>query len=146
MANSMFRQGRLGLLDATIQWLNGTMQMALVKGYTPALTSHKFLSDVTGAGGTVANPTVLTAKTVALSGSTIRLNAATVTFASSPNDVLNNYALLVYQSSGPTGGADVADSAKRLVAYWDVGTNMPINPLGTSFSVSWTTALMSAVE
>lgn len=52
MANALFDPGREGFLAGEIDWNTAVIKAALVRGYTFS-ASHKFVSDVTGAGGTL---------------------------------------------------------------------------------------------
>ena len=135
---ALFTSARLSLLNGEINWLSGTIKCALVKNYSQN-TAHVYLSSVTGAGGIVANATTLTGKglVAATSPTSALYQASNVTMNSSPNDIANNYYLLLYQSSAPAGGADLATSAQRLIAYITSGTYMPIQPLGGIVSIAW---------
>lgn len=65
MSNSLYDYGRQKFLEGAVPWLTGSIKRALVRGYTPNLATHQFLSDVTGAGGgtIVATSAALTGKT-----------------------------------------------------------------------------------
>ena len=63
MTNALFNPGREGFLDGSIDWDTGTIKISAVRGYTFS-ASHKFVSDVTGAGGTLAATATLASKTV----------------------------------------------------------------------------------
>jgi hypothetical protein len=52
MANALFDPGREGFLAGEIDFDTAVIKAALVRGYTFS-ASHKFVSDVTGAGGTL---------------------------------------------------------------------------------------------
>jgi len=132
MANALFGPGREGFLDATIDWDTAVIKVALVRGYTFS-SAHKFVSDVTGAGGTLA------ATSAALSSKTVTngtADAADVTFTAVAANASNHY-LLIFQSSAVTGGADVAATAQRVIAWIDTGTNLPIVPNGGDVTVAW---------
>lgn len=132
MANALFDPGREGFLDGTIDWDTATIKTALVRGYTFA-AAHKFVSDVTGAGGTlVATSPALTAKTV--TGGVA--DAADTTFTTVPTGAAIP-ALIVFQSSAVTGGADVAATAQRVIAYIDTATGLPVTPNGGDINVAW---------
>ena len=112
--DQFFALGRFGLGTGLIDLDTGVIKAALVRGYTYN-AAHTFVSDVTGAGGT------LVATSAALSSVTFTdgvLDAADVTFtavgagAAIPS-------ILLFQSSAVTGGADVAASAQRLIAILD---------------------------
>lgn len=122
MANSEFDTFNEGVLRGEINLDTGTVKCALVRGYTFS-AAHKFVSDVTGAGG------VLNGTSAALTGKTqtagvFDADDTTLTAAASAVD----HGLLVFQSSAPGGGADVAAAAQRLIGWYDTGTGLPIQP------------------
>ena len=132
MASALWDPGREGFLDGSIDWDTAVIKCALVRGYTFS-ASHKFVSDVTGAGGTlVATSAALTSKTVT-SGVAY---AADVTFASVVSGAAIP-ALIIFQSSAVTGGADVAATAQRLIAYIDTATGLPVTPNGQNITVAF---------
>jgi hypothetical protein len=132
MASALFDPGREGFLAGEIDWDTAVIKCALVRGYTFAST-HKFVSDVTGAGGTlVATSAALTSKTV--TGGVA--DAADVTFATVAAGAAIP-AIVVFQSSAVTGGADVAASAQRLIGYIDTATGLPVTPNGQNITVAW---------
>lgn len=130
MANAIFPKGREGFLNGDIDWATATIKVSLVRGYTYDSTDE-FVSDVT-ATGTLASTQTLGTKT-ATNGTA---DAADVTFTSVTANA-NNHALLVYQASAVGGGADVAASAQRVIAYYDTGTNLPVVPNGGDVTVTW---------
>jgi hypothetical protein len=135
VASSLFNPGRQGFLEGEIIWKEtsgSTIKAALVRGYTFD-ASHKFVSDVTGAGGTlVATSAALSSKT----GTDGVMDAADVTFASVASGAACP-AIIVFQSSAVSGGADVAASAQRLIAYLDTATGLPVTPNGQNINVAW---------
>ena len=134
MANALFDPGREGFLAGEIDWDTAVIKIALVRGYTFS-AAHKFVSDVTGASGVLhVTSSALTSKTVA-SGVA---NAGNVTFSAVASNA-SNHSVLVFQSSAVTGGADVAATAQRLIAWIDTGTNFPIVPNGGDVTISWDT-------
>lgn len=134
MASSLWNPGREGFMSGEIVWKasGATIKAALVRGYTFDAT-HKFVSDVTGAGGT------LVATSAALSSLTNTdgvADAADVTFTSVAAGAAVP-AIILFQSSAVGGGADVAASAQRLVAYLDTATGLPVTPNGQNISVAF---------
>jgi hypothetical protein len=108
------------------------IKTALVRGYNFSV-SHRFVSDVTNAGGTlVAVSGALTNKTI--SGGVA--DAADVTFAAVATGAAVP-AVVVFQSSAVTGGSDVAASAQRLICYIDTATGLPVTPNGQAINLSW---------
>lgn len=133
MASALFDPGREGFLKGEIRW-DGTavIKVALVRGYT-FVASHKFVSDVTGAGGTLAATSSALTSQTATNGVA---DAGDVTFSSVASNASNHY-LLVFQASAVGGGADVAATSQRLIAYIDTGTNLPAVPNGGDITVAW---------
>lgn len=132
MASSLFDPGREGFLKGEIDWDTGVMKAALVRGYTFS-AGHKFVSDVTGAGGTLVSTSAALASVTVTSGVA---DAADVTFTAVTAGAAIP-AIIIFQSSAVTGGADVAASAQRLVAYIDTATGLPVTPNGQNISVTW---------
>jgi hypothetical protein len=132
MANAMFDPGREGFLAGEIDWDTAVIKTALVRGYTFS-AAHKFVSDATGVGATlVATSAAMTSKTVAAGVA----DAADVTFTAVGAGAAIT-SLLVFQSSAVTGGADVAASAQRLIAFLDTATGLPVTPNGGDITIQW---------
>ena len=65
MANALFDPGREGFLAGEIDWDTAVIKVAMVRSYTFS-AAHKFVSDMTGAGGSiVGTPVALGTKTIA---------------------------------------------------------------------------------
>jgi hypothetical protein len=132
MANALFNPGREGFLDGTIDWDTAVIKIALVRGYTYS-AAHKFVSDVTGASGTLhVTSSALASKTVTDGVA----DAADVAFTAVTANA-GNHSVLIFQASAVTGGADVAASAQRLIGWVDTGTNFPIVPNGGDVTIAW---------
>ena len=132
MASALYSPGREGFLAGEIDWDTAVIKVALVRSYTFS-AAHKFVSDVTGAGG-VLHVTSAALATKTVTGGTA--DAADVTFTAVASNA-SGHSLLVFQASAVTGGADVAASSQRLIAYIDTGTNLPITPNGGDVTVAW---------
>ncbi len=135
MANALFPKGIDGLLTGLIDLDTASIKVSLVRGYTYTST-HTFVSDVTGAGGT------LNGTSAALSSVTVTngvFNAANTSLTASVS--ASNHSLLVYQSSAVTGGADVAATAQRLIAWIDTSSDssLPIQPGSGTVNINWDT-------
>lgn len=132
MANALWDPAREGFLDGTIQWnATPTHKVSLVRGYLFS-AAHKFVSELTGAGGTLVATQTLTSKTAAAGVA----DAADVTFPTvAAGDPIT--AIVIYQSSAVTGGSDVAATSQRLVAFIDTATNLPITPNGGNIDCVW---------
>jgi hypothetical protein len=133
MANTLYPLGREGFLDGSIAWnATAVVKAALVRSgsYNAA---HKFVSDLTGAGATlVATSAALGTKTATQGVA----DAADIAFTAVAAGAACS-ALVVFQSSAVTGGADVAATAQRLVAWIDTATNLPVTPNGGDVNVAW---------
>jgi hypothetical protein len=122
VTNAVYPKALEGLISGLIDLDTAVIKAALVRGYTYS-SSHTFMSDVTGAGGTV------NAASAALGSVTVSLgvfDAADTTITTTAN--ATNHVLIIYQASAVTGGADVASSSQRVIAYFDTGTGLPIQP------------------
>lgn len=111
--DQFFANGRQGLGTGLIDLDTAVIRAALLRGYTYN-SAHTFVSDVTGAGGTLVSTVNLASVTFADGV----LDAADATFTAVAAGAAIP-AILLYQASAVGGGADVADSAKRLVAILD---------------------------
>lgn len=132
MANALFTPAKEGLLDGSLDLDTATIKAVLVRSYTFS-ASHKFLTDVTGAGGVLAGtPQTLAGKTV--TGGVFDANDVTFTAVAAN---ASGHSVLVYQTSAAAGGADLATSAQRLIGYYDTGTLLPVTPNGGDITVAW---------
>lgn len=132
MANVLHDAGREGFLAGEIDWDTAVIKVALVRGYTFG-AAHKFVSDVTTAGGTlVATSAAFTAKTIAAGVA----DGADLTFTAVPTGTACNH-LVVFQSSAVGGGADVAATLQRVILSLDTGTGLPVTPNGGDVNVAW---------
>lgn len=132
MANDLFDTARSGFLDGSIDMNTAVIKVALVRSYT-FTTSHTYMSDVTGAGGSVVGTPQALSSVSITNGS---FDAADVTYtAVSAGAAIP--ALIIYQSSAVTGGSDVASSSQRLIAYIDTAGGLPITPTGNDIHVIW---------
>ena len=132
MANALFDPGREGFLDGTIDWDTAVIKTSLVRGYTFS-AAHKFVSDVTGAGGTLVSTSAALANKTVTNGVA---DADNTTYTSVPTGAAIP-AIIIFQSSAVTGGADVAATAQRLIGYIDNATNLPVTPNGANIDVTW---------
>ena len=133
MASALYDLGREGFLTGEISWNVATIKIGLLRGGTPNLATHKFVSDVTGAGSTiVGTPQTLGSKTTAAGVA----DAADPTFTAVAAGAAIER-LLIFQSSAVTGGADVAASAQRVIALIDDYTGLPVTPNGGDITVQF---------
>lgn len=132
MANAVYNTSREGHLLGEIDFDTAVIKAALVRSYTYA-ASHKFVSDVTGAGGVIAATSAALASKTGTNGTA---DAADITFSAVASNA-SGHGVLVFQSSAVGGGADVAATAQRVIAWFDTGTNLPVTPNGGDVTVAW---------
>jgi hypothetical protein len=131
-ANALYDLGREGFLVAEIDWDTAVFKVDLVDtgAYTIDLATHKFRSSI-AVGARIASSAALTSKTNAAGVA----DAADLTYTSLTGTSIE--LIVIYQSSAVGGGADVADTAQRLVAAIDTATGLPFTPSGGDVSVTW---------
>ncbi len=131
MANIVYTSARSGLLAGEIDLDTATIKAVPVRGYTGNV-AHVFVSDVTAASGVFnGTPAALTSKTITAGA----FDAADTDVTTTASAV--NHGILLFQSSAATGGADVAASAQRLIAYFDTGTGLPVQPGTGTTTIAW---------
>jgi hypothetical protein len=132
IANKIFSPAREGFLDGSINWMTPTIKASLVRGYTYN-DAHRFVSQVTGAGGAI----VMTS--VALTGKTATNGVArandTVWPAVPPGAAIPG--CLIFMASAVTGGVDLANTSQRVIAWLDSAVGLPITPAGTDITSDW---------
>lgn len=138
MVNALYGPGREGFLDGTIDWDTAVIKVALVRltagGAAVFTSTQKFVSDLTATHTIAATSGALATKTVT-NGTADAADLSPAFSAVAAN--ANNHVLVVFQSSAVTGGADVAATAQRLIAWIDTGTNIPIVPNGGDVNIAW---------
>ncbi len=132
MANDLYASGREGFLLGEIDWDGATIKAILVDtgAYTVDLNTHKFLSSIPS-GARISTSAALTSKT----GTAGVADAADVTWTAVSGATVEAIALV--QSSAVTGGADVADTAQRLICWIDTATGLPFTPNGGDVTIAW---------
>lgn len=133
MANAVYPNAITGMMTGLIDLDTASIKAALVRGYTYS-TAHTFVSDVTTAGGTLNGTSAALTTPVVTAGA---FNADNTTVSATASAV--NHGVLVFQSSAVTGGADVASSAQRVIAYYDTGTGLMIQPGTGTVAINWDT-------
>jgi hypothetical protein len=128
---ALYDYAREGFLTGQIDWDTGVIEAALVRRYAFSV-GHDFVSDVTGAGGTLVATVALTGKT----STNGVADANDATFVAVGAGAACG-AVIVYQASAPGGGDDVAPSAQRLIAYYGSGAGLPVTPDGSDVVVTW---------
>lgn len=131
MASALFAPGREGFLSGEIEWDGSDISASLVRGYT-FNSAHKFVSEVTAAGGTLVSTVVLASKTVT---NGVADAADAVYTAVAAGAAIG--AVVIYQSSAVRSTGAVASSAQRLICYIDTATGLPVTPNGQNITVTW---------
>jgi hypothetical protein len=132
MANALFKLGKEGFLLGEIDFDTAVIKAALVRGYTPNTTTHKFMSDVTGAGGTIV--ATASAALASKTGSLGVADCADFVFSAVAASAACEH-IIIYQSSAVGGGADVAAGSQRVIAIYDSG-GLPVTPNGNDINVT----------
>jgi hypothetical protein len=134
VANNLYNKAREGFVAGEIVWKatgGSVIKASLVRGYTYSVT-HKFLSDVIGAGGTI----VATETLNSLTNTDGVLDAADAVWETVPEGPPIPHCV-IYQASAVTGGADVPASQQRLIVCQDKGSGLPIFPNGQNITGAW---------
>lgn len=131
MASGLYDKGRESFLsqNPAIDWDTDTIKVCLVRSYTQNLSTHQYLSDVTGGGGgtIVATSSALSSKTVTAGVA----DAADITFSAVASGS-SCAALVIYKDTGTA-------STSPLIAYLDSAavTGLPVTPNGGDITVTW---------
>lgn len=132
--SNLYDKGREGFVANEICWKatgGSVIKASAVRGYTFSV-SHKFVSEVIGAGGTL----IATETLNSLTNTNGVLDAADAVLEAVPEgDPVPH--VIIYQASAVTGGADVPASQQRLIAFLDRGAGMPFVPNGQNVTVVW---------
>lgn len=129
---TIYTPAKKAFLSGDIDLLAATIKVQLIKDYT-YVASHEFVSDLTG---TLSSTATLTGKLVSSTGTEAFFAADDLTFATTPADPGSSYYLVMYQSSAPTGGADLPTSSQRLIAYFTLAYG-PLSPIGGPVELAW---------
>ena len=131
MSSAPYTSALEAFMSGAIDLDTAALKCAFVRGYTFS-ASHVFVSDVTGAGGTLNGTSAALANKTITGGVLDADDTVIATTASA-----SNHTLILFQASAVTGGADVAASAQRLIAHFDTGTDLPIQPGTGDTPVTW---------
>lgn len=134
MANSEYNRFNQGILSADYDLVVASIKCSLVRGYTFS-AAHATMADVVSAGGTLNGTSAALTNPTVTNGLFDADNTTISTTASAVNHVL-----VVFQASAVTGGADVAQNLQLLIAYYDTGTGLPIQPGTGTVTVTWAAA------
>ena len=131
MANAVFPNGKSGMMTGLIDLDTAVIKTALVRSYTYD-AADVFMSDVVATGTIVGTPQTLGSITTTDGV----FDAADITYTSVTAGAAIR-CLVIYQASAVTGGADVANTSQRVIAYIDTGTGLPVTPNGSNIVVTW---------
>jgi hypothetical protein len=131
MANAIFTRFFTGVQLADYDLTVASIKCSLVRGYSFSATDST-VADVTGAGGTL-NGTSAALGSPSVTSGVFDANDTSLTTTASAS----NHNLLLYQSSAVTGGADVPANQQLLIALFDTGTGLPIQPGTGTVTVTW---------
>lgn len=122
MASALYINGKEGILDGSIDVTGDDIRVALLSAaYTPNLSAHKFVSDLTGI---VARSGAIGSKTT--TGGVF--DAADVTVSAVTGSVVTQ--LVLFKHTGTDGTA-------RLICLFDSGTGLPLTPSGADELITW---------
>lgn len=138
MANAVFPSALSGFLSGLVDLDTASIKVALVRGYTYD-SSDVFVSDAVSGGATL-HATSSALSSVTTTGGAFDAGDIVITPVSAN---ANDHSLLLFQSSAVGGGADVATSAQRLIAWIDTGTGLPVVPNGGVVSIVWDSSILS---
>jgi hypothetical protein len=131
MANAVYDAFKQGILNAEYDLNTASIKVALVRNYTFS-AAHATLADVTGAGG-VVNGTSDALANATITGGVFDADDTSITTTASAT----NHYFIVYQASAASGGADVADTEQKLIAYFDTGSGLPVQPGNGTVTITW---------
>lgn len=124
----MYDEARQGFLDGSLSWTSSTVRtMAIGEGYVPDFSAHRVLDDVPkqyrlGTG----DP---------LTGKAATDGIATASFTSKTSTITRKVeGILVFESTGN-------GSTSRLIAFSNLGANLPSHPHGGDVTASWSGAV-----
>lgn len=131
MANQLYLPAKESLLKGEIAVHTAVVVAYLIDSadYTFS-AAHQFLSSVP-AGARVGGPITLASKTTTNGV----FDAADITFPTATGD--QSEVCILVQQSAPAGGAALAESAQRLIAYLDTATGLPVTPSGGNIVGAW---------
>jgi hypothetical protein len=126
----MFPTAITGIMTGAIDLDTGVLKAALVRGYTYDGTDST-VADVVATG--TINGTSAALANVSVTAGVLDADDTSVSATASATD----HGILVFQASAVTGGADVAQDSQRVVAWYDTGTGLPIQPGTGTVDISW---------
>lgn len=131
MANAVYTTFKEGVLGADYDLVVASIKAMLVRSYVFS-AAHLTVADVTGAGG-VINGTSAALVAPTITGGLFDANDTTVTTTASAS----NHVVIIAQTSAVTGGADLPANQQKLIAFYDTGTGLPIQPGTGVVTIQW---------
>lgn len=131
MANAAFTNFKAGVLGADFDLVVATVKAMLVRGYS-FNAANVTVADIVSAGGTV-NGTSAALSNPTITGGVFDADDTSITTTASAS----NHVLILAQTSAVTGGADLPTSGQLVIAYYDTGTGLPIQPGTGTVTVTW---------
>jgi hypothetical protein len=125
---SLYAEALEGFLDGSISWTQGTIKVSMMLyGYSPS--GGYFMGEDSQAW--ILATRTLTGKTATLGVA----DADDVVFGGLPWTGQRSHYFVVYQSSGPGGGADVPPNQQRNIFLWNPATDFYL--AGNDMVVIW---------
>lgn len=123
MTNAVYPKALEGFLKGAIDLDTAVIKAALVRGYTYD-SADEFMSDVVATG--TINGTSAALSSISVTSGVFDAADYTITTTANATD----HVLIYFQASAVTGGADVAQSSQRVIAYVDTAGDgsLPIQP------------------
>lgn len=131
MANAAYTRFKTGLPLADYDLTVASIKGMLVRGYTFS-AAHATVADVVSSGGTINGTSAALTTPTVVAGVFDADDTVIAATASASNHVL-----ILAQTSAVTGGADLPTSGQLLIAYYDTGTGLPIQPGTGNVAVTW---------
>jgi hypothetical protein len=131
VANAAFTNFKAGILSADFDLAVASIKAMLVRGYS-FNAAHVTVADVVSAGGVVNGTSAALASATVTGGVFDAADTSVTTTASASNHIL-----LLAQTSAVTGGADLPASGQLVIAYYDTGSGLPIQPGTGSVAITW---------
>lgn len=133
MANFWYRSARTAIMKGDVDLENDDIRVVLVTAsHTPDKNAHDFLDDIS-AGHRVATSANLSSKAVAAAV----FDAADYTFTSLSGSAVKY--IILYKHTG-------VESTSQLLLCISEGSNLPLTPDGTNYTIAWAAAGIAAWE
>lgn len=124
MANALYAKAKEAFLSGSINLTSDTIKVNFVDGasYTPNMSTHDFLDDVSGLFTTAVT---LASKTVTNGV----FDAADAVFSGASGGTTYEY-ILIYKDTGTA-------STSPLIALFDTASGIPVTTSGGNYTIQW---------